>query len=148
MDLSEDELQAVRDIRRISEALGRGITPQANDTSRIIVDGGQRSRAHPVDRMTIEELWLHAQVYQPWAHRMGQTSVRGPKADNPRPTALEVVHKVLMDRKTLSEVAAECVVRKASVVDHFHAALLEFTDIKRAAAPGRQEWIDQQFAAA
>lgn len=149
MALTDNQASAARDIRAIVDAVTRGMDLGGKDPSTVIVDGGVgAARGHPVDRMTLDELWLYSCVYGPWARQEGRRPVRTGNAASPRPTALEVALGVLIDRRDLEELAGMHIMRVETVRSAFKQSLHNWHAARETGVRNKSSWMRRHRDAA
>ena len=92
--LRADHLLAVRDIRRIWRAFGRGMFPSARNYGQLRVDGGKRF-TDPIDTMREGEQAVYQNRYKPWADWAGRQNI--PNRAGNRLSLLQLVYDMAVD---------------------------------------------------
>jgi len=90
--LKEDHRIAVNEIRRMYEAIGKGLFPCARALENEPVDGRAAYR-DPIDRMKEVEVIIYTNRYKPWADAMSRIPVK----DDPKVTLLTLSIDMIVD---------------------------------------------------
>ena len=130
--LSPEQVRAAEEVRRVWEAVGRGLFARAQSLAPVA--GRRRSAlfADPIDRLSHAEERAWRLRYRPWAREMAVTVAAG----TIRTSRLQLVLDVVVDNYGLREVESWYRMRHGAALAHVRAALQRYAELAGwAAAP-------------
>ena len=132
--LGGEQVRAALEIRRVWEALGRGLFPAARPIAPIAERRKRAMFSDPIDRLTPEEETAWRLRYRPWAREMAVTVAAGVI----RTTRLQLILDIVIDNHGLREVEGWYRMRHGGAIEHIRAALHRYAEIAG--------WVDEPYA--
>ena len=123
--LSAAQLRAAREIRRVWEAVGRGLVARAQSLTPRAESRRRGLFADPIARMSGQEERAWRLHYRPWAREMARTVAAGAL----RTSRLQLVLDIVVDNHGTRQVEGWYRMRHGSALAHVRAALQRYAEI-------------------